>query len=190
MVFEGDCRLMLANLLTALRLLLALPVAAGFARPDLMSPAVLLALLLAAVASDLLDGFVARRTGTASAAGQLFDHSTDCLFVSAGLAGAAATGALPMLLPLLVVTAFVQYVLDSRFYHRQKSLRMSFLGRWNGILYFAPLVILALAGLAPDTLASLLRDTARLVAWLLLFSTLASIADRALAPRRRLTPDS
>ena len=33
----------------------------------------------------LLDGRVARMTGTASARGQLFDHGTDCLFVTGGL---------------------------------------------------------------------------------------------------------
>ena len=83
---------------------------------------------------------IARRRGTASAAGGLFDHATDCLFVAAGLAGGAARGAFPWVLPALVVAAFAQYVADSYWLHRGRSLRGSRLGRWNGILYFAPLV--------------------------------------------------
>ena len=177
---------MLAHSLTALRLLLALPVAAGMARPELLAPPLLLSLLLVAIASDWLDGKAARRFGTASPAGQLFDHATDFVFVTAGLAGAALAGALPWLLPLLIVIAFSQYVLDSRFLYRQKQLRMSFLGRWNGIFYFAPLLLLAAARLdLPAIAQSWLATAALALAWALVMSTLASIADRALAPLRK-----
>ncbi len=61
----------------------------------------------------------------------------------AGLAGAAMTGAVTPLLPVLVPIAFGQYVVDSYVWHRQRQLRASFLGRWNGILYFVPLVLIA-----------------------------------------------
>src|SRR3954469_18207746 len=79
----------MANALTALRLALVLPLAAALARPGLLPPGVVALLLGLAIASDYLDGPLARRTGTASATGMLFDHSTDCLFVTGGLAGAA-----------------------------------------------------------------------------------------------------
>ena len=83
-------------------------------------------LVTAAIVTDYYDGKVARRTGAASAGGMLFDHTTDFLFVTAGLAGAAwGTGRVPALLPALVVVAFSQYVLDSYFLHRQRQLRMS-----------------------------------------------------------------
>lgn len=174
----------MANLLTSLRLLLVFPAAAALAVEDLLPPAALACMLLAAIASDYLDGKIARARGTASARGQLFDHATDCLFVTACLAGAAMSGLAPWLLPPLVAGAFLQYVLDSRYMHRRKSLRMSFLGRWNGILYFVPLVLIA-AGRLFDAgaIQNLLYQGATMLCWLLVLSTIASIVDRALAPR-------
>ncbi len=180
---------MLAHCLTGIRLLLVVPTALAFARPGLVPPWVLLLFLLTAIASDVLDGKVARRHGTASAAGMMFDHGTDFLFVTASLAGAAYAGLVtPWLAPLIVI-AFSQYVLDSRFLHRQKHLRMSFIGRWNGILYFVPLVVLALArlelpGLGQEALAmlqGLLASVGYWFAWGLVLSTGVSIVDRALA---------
>jgi len=170
---------MVAHLLTGVRLLIVVPAALSFASGAPFLPAILVAI---AIATDYYDGVVARRLGTASPAGRLFDHSTDFLFVTAGLSGASAAGVVTVLLPLLIVIAFSQYVLDSYFLHREKQLRMSRLGRWNGILYFVPLVIIALArlpvasGLEPPLLA-----LAAAVGWLLVLSTVASIADRALA---------
>lgn len=174
----------MANLLTSLRLLLAIPAAAAFAVESLLPPLALAGIVLAAIASDYLDGRIARARGTASAYGQLFDHATDCLFVTACLAGAAMAGLATWLLPPLVAGAFLQYVLDSRYLHRRKSLRMSFLGRWNGILYFVPLVLIA-AGRLFDSGAfrDLLYEGAALLCLLLVLSTIASIIDRAFAPR-------
>ena len=174
----------MANLLTGLRLLLAFPAAAALAVEDLLPPTALACMLLAAIASDYLDGKIARARGTASARGQLFDHATDCLFVTACLAGAAMSGLAPWLLPPLVAGAFLQYVLDSRYMHRRKSLRMSFLGRWNGILYYIPPLLITAARLWGDgAMQELLYRGAALLCWLLVFSTIASIVDRALAPR-------
>ena len=176
----------MANLLTSLRLLLAFPAAAALAVEDLLPPPALACMLLAAIASDYLDGKIARARGTASARGQLFDHATDCLFVTACLAGAAMSGLAPWLLPPLVAGAFLQYVLDSRYLHRRKSLRMSFLGRWNGILYFVPLVLIATGRLFDaGAFQNLLYQGATMLSWLLVLSTIASIVDRVLAPRAR-----
>ena len=174
----------MAHALTAVRLVLIAPIATGFARPDLIGATTLVCLLCLAVVTDALDGQVARATGTASAAGQVFDHTTDCLFVTSGLIGAALIDQMPWALPVLVVTAFTQYVLDSYFLHRQKQLRMSTIGRWNGILYFMPLVVLASARLPLfEVIEPFLRTCATLLAYGLIASTFVSIADRALAPR-------
>ena len=174
----------MAHLLTAVRLGLAAPLAAAFARPDLLDPRLVALLLAVALTTDYADGIVARRRGTASAAGQLFDHATDCFFVTAGLAGAALAGAVPLALPVLVAVAFGQYVFDSYLVHRRKRLRMSTIGRWNGIGYFVPLVVIAAARLevVPGATATLLL-AARLTAYALIVSTVVSIADRATAAR-------
>ncbi len=174
----------MAHLLTALRLGLALPLALAFARPDFLGAGLVAVLLAVALASDYADGVVARRRGTASAAGQLFDHGTDCLFVTAGLTGAALADRVPLVLPFLIAVAFGQYVFDSYLVHRQKRLRMSTIGRWNGIGYFVPLVVIAAARLeaVPGLTATLLLG-ARLTAYVLVVSTIVSIVDRATAAR-------
>ncbi|MCH7933865.1 MAG: CDP-alcohol phosphatidyltransferase family protein [Gemmatimonadetes bacterium] len=175
----------MANLLTGLRLLLAVPAALAFAQPEFMSAPLLLALMILAIATDFLDGIVAGRRGTASPRGQLFDHTSDFLFVTSGLAGAAIAGRVTAALPILIVVAFSQYVLDSYLLHREKRLRMSFLGRWNGIFYFVPLVLIAVSRF--DFGAGVVEGLSTLIvglSYLLLFTTVASIVDRAVAPRR------
>ena len=169
----------MANALTATRLALALPIAAALARPELLAPGVVALVLCAAIATDYLDGPIARLTGTASAKGQLFDHSTDCFLVTTGLTGAAMTGAVTPWLPVLIPVAFGQYVIDSYVRHRQRQLRASVLGRWNGILYFVPLVLVVAARLRlPAGTTSFLLSAAGALGYLLVASTVASIVDR------------
>ena len=175
----------MANLLTGLRLVLVVPAGVVFAQWFAAPRWLPIGLVIVAIVTDYVDGIVARRRNTASDAGQLFDHTTDFLFVTTGLAGAAAGGLLPGMLPVLIVVAFSQYVLDSRFLYRQKRLLMSPLGRWNGILYFAPLVMIGLARLQPlGPLADLSASLVEPFSYLLIVSTLLSIGDRALAPAR------
>ncbi len=181
----------MANLLTGLRLLLAVPAALAFARPEFISPLLLVTLMSVAIATDFGDGMVARRRGSASPRGQLLDHATDFLFVTSGLAGAAVAGQIVAFLPILIVVAFAQYVLDSYFLHREKRLRMSFVGRWNGILYFVPLVLIAVSRLDfMADVAELFSTLTVLLSYLLILSTVASSVDRTLAPRRALQPYS
>jgi phosphatidylglycerophosphate synthase len=91
---------MLANVLTGLRLILALPVTLAFAYPGALAPESLVALILLAIASDLADGPAARRFGTASSAGMLFDHGTDFFFVTSALFAIAFSGKNLSLTPL------------------------------------------------------------------------------------------
>ncbi len=175
----------MANLLTAVRLILLIPVSWSLADPALLPAYVLLLLIVIAIASDYYDGIVARATGTASANGMLFDHGTDFLFVTSGLGGLAYAGLLHPLLPILIAIAFSQYVLDSYFLFKQKHLKMSFLGRWNGVFYFAPLLIFCVARFElPITTQDSLLVIGSLVAYCLIVSTVISIIDRFLAPLR------
>ena len=144
--------------------------------------------LVAAIATDLLDGAVARRCGTATAVGGTFDHAADCFFVTSGLAAGAARGAFPWILPVLVAAAFAQYVMDSYWAHREGALRTSGLGRYNGILYFAPLGgdVLVRAGLQA------LQPAVTVLAWTLVVSTAVSMGERlwAIIARSRRDPAS
>jgi CDP-diacylglycerol--glycerol-3-phosphate 3-phosphatidyltransferase len=172
----------MANALSLLRLLLVAPFAWLVAREGdsgLWAPT----LFCVAIATDLADGPLARARGTASAVGRALDHAADFAFVDAGLFAAAAGGAVPWLLPVLVAAAFAQYVADSYWLHRAGELRMSGLGRWNGVLYFVPLGGALLVKLGVTQLAA----PNRWVAWLLVASTAVSIADRALSLRRAVS---
>ena len=166
----------MANLLTTVRLLLVVPVSWAFADPQLLKPELLMGFIFIAIATDYFDGKIARATHTESARGMLFDHGTDFLFVSSALAAMASVGAIHPLLPFLIIIAFSQYVLDSYFLFRQKQLRMSFLGRWNGIFYFATRLEFMAA------LTSSLQEVTELLGRVLILSTMASIIDRGLAP--------
>ena len=168
----------MANLLTLLRLLSVAPFALLVHRGD--SPWVAAILFCVAIATDLADGPLARARGTASGVGRALDHASDFAFVDSGLAAAALRGALPWLLPVLVALAFAQYVADSYWLRRSGELRMSALGRWNGILYFVPLGGVLLVDLGAGSLTA----PTHWVSWALVLSTLASIADRAFSLRR------
>ncbi len=170
---------MIAHLLTAARLVLAVPFALSYAREDRSYVAFEALAIAAAIITDLLDGPVARRRGTVSAWGGTFDHAADFVFVTGGLAAGAARGVFPWLLPSLVAAAFAQYVIDSYWFHRDRKLRASRLGRYNGILYFVPLCgdVLTRSGLGA------VRPMLAPIVWMLVASTLVSMADRLTAVR-------
>ncbi len=128
-----------------------------------------------AVASDFIDGRVARARGETSTFGGVLDHVSDATFVTLGQVALVKAGLIPVYLPLLVVAAFFQYVFDSRIL-AGRELRASSIGRWNGILYFFPpgiIVTREALGLAvpPDSMILVF-------AWLLSASTLISMGDR------------
>jgi phosphatidylglycerophosphate synthase len=168
-----------ANALTLLRLLLAPALAAAVLHGAAAAAALLFAL---AVATDLADGWVARRYGEASAFGGFADHLVDATFVTAGTAALAWTGVLPAPLPWLIALAFAQYALDSRAL-AASGLVPSRLGRWNGVAYYAivavPIVSEALDLPWPGP------GVALALGWILVASTLVSMADRLRLLRRR-----
>jgi cardiolipin synthase len=176
--------MMLANAITLVRLGLA-PALVAAILGDLAGVGT--AVFALAVATDVADGRIARRRAEESALGGVLDHAVDAAFVTAGTAALAARGALPAALPLLIAAAFLQYALDAR--APGGGLRGSRLGRWNGIAYYAivavPLVRDA-AGLAWPP-----GPVVRALGWLLVATTLASIAERlTLARRSRRAPGS
>ena len=171
----------MAHALTVFRFFLIFPFVFLMTRENASSAVLAGIVFVVAIVSDIVDGPVARRLGTASLTGRATDHTADFLFVTCGLMAGATRGVFPWILPLLIATAFAQYVIDSYWMHRQGELRMSWLGRCNGMLYFVPLGgdILIRLGLG------FLEIPLTPVIWLLVVSTLLSIADRlaALNPR-------
>lgn len=65
-------------------------------------------------ASDALDGPLARRLGTASAAGRTLDHGSDIAFLLIALSTYVCIGAAPWWVPAAVAISFAAYALDAR----------------------------------------------------------------------------
>lgn len=138
--------------------------------------------LLTAVATDMLDGWLARARNEVTPLGGLLDHGSDAVFVTVVLTALAIAGDIPAFLPPLVIIAFTQYMLDSRALAGH-PLRTSLIGRNNGIAYFVlagfPLCQRALGiTVVPD-------DAFYWAGWVLIATTLLSMADRALALLRQ-----
>lgn len=169
----------MANALTAIRLLLVAPFAFSMARGDERSALFALILWTVALATDFLDGPIARRRGTVSALSGAFDHTSDFLFVVSGIFAGATRGVFPWILPICITAAFAQYAIDSYWLHRQIKFRGSKLGRYNGMLYFVPPCMDILIRLG----ARFLQPLPTILAWALVVSTLVSMSQRLIFSR-------
>lgn len=134
-----------------------------------------------AVASDFLDGIIARWRNTVSNLGGVLDHTADAVFVAVTLWGIAylevgtGTDVVPGILPWLIVLAFLQYLFDSKALSGQ-PLRASWLGRTNGIAYYVVAgTVIGRNALGLDWLPDEAIYWATLA---VLVSTLASMFDR------------
>jgi cardiolipin synthase len=91
----------LANALTALRLVLAVVFLVLYVKGDRLRA---LAAFGAAAATDVLDGLVARALRQHTQLGALLDPIADKFLAACALVALAATGRLPLWLPILVVS--------------------------------------------------------------------------------------
>lgn len=167
-----------ANLLTGVRLI-SLPIIVYTLLQQLWLAAALLFTL--AVITDIYDGKIARKLGQSSPLGGLFDHATDALFVSVCCASLAFLDKINIWLPGLIILAFVQYMMDSKAL-AGVALRMSLIGRNNGIAYYVLVGVVIGAELLNW---NLLLTSASFFAWLLVLSTILSMADRAISLARQ-----
>ena len=134
-----------------------------------------------AVASDFIDGMVARWRGTVSNLGGVLDHTADAVFVAVTLWGIAyleveaGVDVIPGILPWFIALAFLQYLVDSRALAGQ-ALRTSRLGRANGIAYYV--VAGTVIGKNALNLQWLPDEAIYWAALAILVSTLVSMFDR------------
>ena len=171
-----------ANLLTLARLVSTIPCAWAVVSDAWITAAWLFTF---AAVSDYVDGPLARRYNSNTALGGLFDHATDALFVVVVLVALHTQDYVPWLLPLLIALAFTQYALDSHALTGH-SLRASWLGRSNGVAYFV-LIGIVLIGNAME-LAWPDHAWVYGLAWTLVVTTCASMADRTITLWRSRTP--
>ncbi len=109
----------------------------------------LAALAILAIGSDIADGWLARRLGVASRTGRWLDPAADITFILAALSCAAAAGAIPIYIPILVALSFTQYALDSIFWYRGSAPIRSRLGHFGGMLNYALVLAIALEPFVP-----------------------------------------
>ncbi|MGB6555391.1 MAG: CDP-alcohol phosphatidyltransferase family protein [Candidatus Binataceae bacterium] len=176
---RSTLRAQAANALTIARFgLAAVWIAIYLAAPAAQLAFALIA--IAAAASDFLDGRLARRLGVGGGAGQWLDPVADVTFVLAALGCAAAAGAIPLYIPILIVASFSQYALDSRILHRAGGPIRSRLGHYGGVVNYA--LVLALALTPPGSIE---RAAIRIAAPAIALFYVAAIIERALAYRSR-----
>ena len=129
-----------ANALTAVRALLAPVFVVAVVRAPSTPASGWCAVVIYAVAvlTDVWDGRVARRAGSASATGRTFDHFTDIGFILTALCADVAVGLVPWWVPASVAASFLFYVVDS--WSRplaQSGLVGSRVGHAAGVLNYA-----------------------------------------------------
>jgi len=96
-----------------------------------------------AAASDVVDGRLARRAGTASAAGRFFDHLADIGFILVALSAYVRLGLAPWWVPASIAASFAFYFVDSlRRTPRAPSLIGSRLGHWGGVANYVLIGVL------------------------------------------------
>jgi len=124
-----------------------------------------------AIASDAIDGRIARARAEVSGFGTLLDHGADAFFVATVCATAAALGLIPIVLPGLIALAFAQYAWSAS---RGAPPTASMLGRCNGIAYY----VIAGVAIATHHLLPMLAPVLSVMAWALIASSLVSIVLR------------
>jgi phosphatidylglycerophosphate synthase len=164
----------LPNVLSLSRVVLAFPTAVALVQG---SAVVTVLLFTSAIVTDVIDGRIARRRHQTSSLGTLIDHGADATFVTVLCATGVWLKALPTALPALILIAFLQYALDARG-SAGGEVRGSTLGRWNGIAYFV--LAGALVGVHFFTADSALSKVLYALGWVLIFTTLVSIIERAI----------
>ncbi|HLK87053.1 MAG TPA: CDP-alcohol phosphatidyltransferase family protein [Candidatus Binataceae bacterium] len=133
-----------ANLLSASRIALGAMWLCAFIRGERQC-IVLGAIALCAASTDLADGPLARRAGSASALGRWLDSFADVAFVLTVLICEAAVGAIPVYVPILIGISFTQYVLDSILIRGADAPVRSRLGHWGGVVNYFLVILLAFA---------------------------------------------
>ena len=171
----SETRIRWANVLSVLRLIVAMPCAFAIWNGAWRAAAVL---FVTAVLTDVFDGIVARRRGEVTVFGGLLDHSIDATFVTVTLGALALLGIVPALLPVLAIASFLQYVWDSAALSGA-PLRASVLGRWNGIGYFVMVGVVVIARALELTWPA--PAWISIAAWALVVSTGISMCDRGYA---------
>lgn len=133
----------LPNLLSLIRLLLVVPVLLLLARSETTGDRVAILVLLFAGATDLLDGLLARRRGSISPSGKLFDPIADKVLIGGLVIYLALARGFPWWLVAAILARDLALVLGAVIFFRRD--RVVFGANWSGKLTTFCLGLLILA---------------------------------------------
>lgn len=122
----------LPNLLSLVRLLLVVPVLALLARSDPTADRLATLVLLFAGATDLLDGLLARRRGSISPSGKVFDPIADKVLIGGLVLYLTLARGFPLWLLIAILARDVALVLGAVLFFRRD--RVVFGANWSGKL--------------------------------------------------------
>jgi CDP-diacylglycerol--glycerol-3-phosphate 3-phosphatidyltransferase len=178
-----------ANLLTILRLLLVVPVVVLLLGDTPLARLSAALLFLAAGLTDLLDGYLARRTHQTSALGAFLDQIADKLLVDAVLVTLALRGEVPWLLAAFFLGRDAGItLLRSRSPSRQTQLRSSPLAKYKTAILMAGVTLLLLGTAATGTVRTLLTGLAWGFIGLAVLLTAASMVEYVIRILGRRAP--
>lgn len=166
------------NLVTLARPLLTAPfIWYAYHLPDKNGKTCTLSFVLCVLimASDCLDGWLARRLGQTSHIGRLLDHLCDVTFILLALLTFARHGIIPWWLPAAIAWSFLMYVVDSWWRTTAKPFRALLptrMGHWGGILYYVTVAIV----LVDVCLVNVITQAVLSYGWLQLMALLAVLS--------------
>ncbi len=174
-----------ANALTASRVLLT-PAFAGAvwcADAHQLLRLAAVATFCIVAASDVVDGRVARRFGSASSAGRAFDHYADIGFILIALSAYVGLGLVPWWVPAAIAGSFAFYVFDSwlRTGPATPSLIGSRIGHVGGVCNYVLVGVLVFNNTAQILL--LPAAVLHLLFWLVPVYSAAAVVSRLAAQR-------
>ena len=169
-----------ANLLTALRLLLTPPVVLLVLAEGSRARAAAALLFIAAALTDLLDGYLARRHRKESALGAFLDPLADKLLVDGALVALAVRGDMPVqLAAFFVVRDAGITLLRTLSGSRRTQLRPGGLAKLKTASVSAGVALLLVGTVAEGSGRTLILGAAWGVIWLSVLLNLASIVEYA-----------
>ncbi|HET9581221.1 MAG TPA: CDP-alcohol phosphatidyltransferase family protein [Gemmatimonadota bacterium] len=133
----------LPNLLSLIRLLLVVPVLLLLSRSETTGDRIAILVLLFAGATDLLDGLLARRRGSISPSGKLFDPIADKVLIGGLVIYLALARGFPWWLVAAILARDLALVLGAVLFFRRD--RVVFGANWSGKLTTFCLGLLILA---------------------------------------------
>ena len=144
------------NALSASRIVLSIPLAVELYRFLTEGTAchVIILILLTMLATDVLDGRLARRWRCTSDTGAVLDITGDLLMALLSAIAMYAAGTVTLLVPSMEVVLIAQFFITSRMYSGHMRLGYDILGRMAGITFMLmPLAVVVIRLIDPNAVA-------------------------------------